>query len=499
MSIYKRVKQGIFAGGSGFVVNLMQAVVQVPVLLHYWGAEKMGIWLSLIAAGVLMTALDVGHHAYLGNKLNRLYATDLDEFGRTLGSGVRISLLIGFLPLLFILFGYCFFDLGGLLSVSGLVMSSREIALLLMVQMIQWSYTFALGGVLGQLYVAKGDFPRYTYWGACYRLLGSLILIISVFIGVDVSGAVLIQAAFCVLYHLVQWGDLRRRYPEFYPWWKMGSFAEGWLNYKRSTVLTFNNVGQQLLSQGLVLLVAKVLGSTAVPLYSATRTMVNVAQTANNIVINPLTPEIGRLDAAGNHMEVQHLLRLAVVGTCLLILLGIALAIWLVEPLFMVWTRGRLEFQSTFVFLLITAMALRMLGSTSMAYLISVNDLSGQSKATWFNAVIVFGGGALLMGAWGLSGLGGAMVIGELIGSLILPFRAVRERLSVQFCVSVEKLTSWVILSAFVVILLGVNLVLLNQYPAVLKVISVVVIVGVIFVFLKNKYCLAGLRKPASR
>jgi O-antigen/teichoic acid export membrane protein len=416
------------AGGFGFGINLLQAAVQVPVLLHYWGAEKMGIWLSLGAVGALMTTLDVGHHAYLGNKMNRLCATDHAAFIGTLGSGVRISMVVGFVPFVIIAIGYWGLNLGGLISVSPDILSQKSIAFLLVIQAVQWSYTFAVGGVLGHLYVAKGDYARFAYWGAVYRFLGVVCLLASVSLGLDIVGAMIVQVVFCIVYHMFQWADLRFRYPDCYPWWIHGSLAEGWRNYVLSLVLTFNNFGQQVLAQGLVLLVARSMGSTAVPLYASTRTMVNVAQAGNGIIINPIVPEIGRLDAMGEHSKIDRLLKSAVTLSSLVVLVVIVVALWCAEPVYDSWTRGKLQFDGVFLMLLLTSVAVRMAGSALMGYLISVNDLIGQTWATWLNAGIVFGLGALLMPIIGLRGLGIAMVAGEIFGSLILPFWAVRTR-----------------------------------------------------------------------
>jgi O-antigen/teichoic acid export membrane protein len=247
------------------------------------------------------------------------------------------------------------------------------------------------------------------------------MLLVSVMLGLKLIGVALCQTAFCLGFHVVQFIDIKRRYPELFPWWRLGTLREGLRNYGRALALSFNNVGQQLLNQGLVVLVSRILGSGAVPIFVATRTMVNVAQTANNVFIYPLTPEFGRLDAERRGTTLVRLLCVALGAASSMCLVGMGCAVWIAKPVFVLWTHGRLEFDHLVMFGFIVSLSFRLAGASLQAYQVSVNDLLGQITAVWSNVTLVVLLGIGLMHHFGLLGLAVAMICGEAVGSLLIP------------------------------------------------------------------------------
>ena len=99
-TIEKRVFKNTVVGVISFIISLLQAVISVPILLHFWGKETYGLWLSLFAGFSLLQTLDLGHQNYVGNKLNILYHTDKTEFKKVLGSSLIIAYMIGAVQLL---------------------------------------------------------------------------------------------------------------------------------------------------------------------------------------------------------------------------------------------------------------------------------------------------------------------------------------------------------------------------------------------------------------
>src|ERR1044072_2771135 len=68
--IQHRAFGGVIAGLANVAITLAQSIVQVPLLLHFWNSDTYGTWNMVIATIALITALDGGHHAYLGSRFS---------------------------------------------------------------------------------------------------------------------------------------------------------------------------------------------------------------------------------------------------------------------------------------------------------------------------------------------------------------------------------------------------------------------------------------------
>jgi hypothetical protein len=104
-----RTLKSSFWGFILFFINFLQNIVIVPLFLKYWGTEKYGIWLAIIAIISIIKTIDLGHQNYVGNEFNKIFYTDKNLAKTILGSAFNICLLLGvFEFLIFILFFYIF-------------------------------------------------------------------------------------------------------------------------------------------------------------------------------------------------------------------------------------------------------------------------------------------------------------------------------------------------------------------------------------------------------
>ena len=67
-TIESRVLGGSAASAVSFAMYFAQNVLLVPLLLHYWGPDRYGSWLSLFALYALLQSIDIGHQSYMGNE-----------------------------------------------------------------------------------------------------------------------------------------------------------------------------------------------------------------------------------------------------------------------------------------------------------------------------------------------------------------------------------------------------------------------------------------------
>ena len=69
MSTKRRITQGIGANGLGQIVTLLTQVASVPILIHAWGVELYGEWITLSAIPTYLVLSDVGFTSIAGNSL----------------------------------------------------------------------------------------------------------------------------------------------------------------------------------------------------------------------------------------------------------------------------------------------------------------------------------------------------------------------------------------------------------------------------------------------
>ena len=93
-----------------------------------------------------------------------------------------------------------------------------------------------------------------------------------------------------------------------------------------------------------------------------------------------------------------------------------------IERLFLLWTKGLIVFDYTLFLSLVVSTSLINFGSGYYFYLASINNLTAQSAITVARAIIIFSSGYLLVPKFGLSGIGIAIMLSEVISSVILPY-----------------------------------------------------------------------------
>jgi O-antigen/teichoic acid export membrane protein len=421
----RRALHGSVAGVAAFVANLAQAVLVVPVLLGAWGPERYGLWLALQSLFVLLTTLDTGHHTYVGNELLRLLPLDRAAARRVLASGLLGAGLLGGLELL----ALGALILGGLvpwaLGQSGQELPANSV-LAFALLVLGWVVQGSAGGVWARLYPAGGQYARSVWWGVAYRLLQTLVLVVAVWLGAGILGAVLVSTLAALGYSLLSFADVRRRFGGLYPFWRGASPRLAFGNVARSMVVTACALAAQLQQHGVVWLLSWRLGLGVIAALSTTRTLANVFLQASAVVTGPLVPEMVRLSALREHAKLAGLLRAIWLVTTAPVNLGLCLGLPFYEPLYRAWTGGAMVFDGALFAWLGVSISLRCFGAPLVAMIAGLNALRAQvwlaatQSAVVLGVLGVFGGG-------GLAAAGAAIALGELCGSVVLPVLLMRR------------------------------------------------------------------------
>jgi len=406
----QRIWHGSLASLCATAANLFIGLLQVRLLLEWWGPATYAQWSVVLAAVAILGSLDYGQGVYSGNHFLRLAHRSVPRARMALSSAVWASIVLAFLELagaaLFFAVSPEIFDRSG----SGLGTAG---AAALLIHLLYWAMLGAPTGILGRLYLPSGFFSRLQWITTLQRLIGFACLLAAARGGLSLPAAVAIQCLGWASVQIWMLADLRRAFPDFYPWWRAGRIVEGWRSFTRSLPLTLTSLIQQFSSNGLILLAACFLSPVQVAVLAVMRTASNLFLQGSGILLNPLTPEFVRFRVQRKGQDLNHSLRgiwFAGTGaTCLAVILVLPA----VQPVFSAWTGRQLPWEPGLLALLLGAVAIRQWSSVLHSYLHANNRLYAQLAAELIRAGIAVGSVFLLVSGTGVEAFGWASLLAE--------------------------------------------------------------------------------------
>jgi O-antigen/teichoic acid export membrane protein len=425
-TIERRAASGAFAGAVSFAMMLGQSLVQVPLLLSFWSVDTYGAWITVLATGALLFSFDAGHQGFLGNTFHRLWITKGPELRGTFASGIRVALLFAGIEL----------TIGFLLAISGnlgrLAQGTRggvtpEFAIAFLLYLVFWAVNGSPIGILNRIYPSAGDYTRSIWLGVGYRLIGFLALVGAVVSGAGLIGAMLAQIIGWGAFNLFVLFDAWRRYPELHYWWKDGSWSMGWNNFRASLFLSLANILEQIAGSGLVLLVARFLLPAQVALVSTLRTVTNTAVQGSSILLSPIVPDMVRYHVRGEGAKLSAAFAAAWLVGGTLTTMAFGASLWMIKPLYVLWTRGALIFDSALFASLALAVCVRLWAAPMQNYLSGINRLMPQLGMTSVKSVGTLVTAAILLPCIGAAGAGWGVLVGECLGAAVIVAAAKRE------------------------------------------------------------------------
>jgi O-antigen/teichoic acid export membrane protein len=223
---------------------------------------------------------------------------------------------------------------------------------------------------------------------------------------------------------------IKRKLPDFYPWWHAAQWHDGLIGLKKSLVLTFNSIAQQLANNGLVVFVSILFTAAVLPAFTTLRTLTNTAGAITAIFITALLPDMIRFHATREAEKLDSVFNANwfVSGIC--VNFGIIVVLPFIESVYRYWTKGLLTFNPALFLLLAVAISLANFGAGHTLYLQGINDLRSQTVITLTRTGMLFLVSYSLSSSCGILSIGIGCVVAELFASVILPVFFVSKRLS---------------------------------------------------------------------
>lgn len=385
---FRRWRYGFGASLYGQAVIIIAQLLGVPILLHYWGSQLYGEWLVVSAVPTYLSMTDLGFSQSAANDMTQKVARH-DETGalavfQSLGALVAGAAALG---LCISLAAVALLPFHRWMHFRTISSSDVRVILALLATEI---LVRLLDGVAHAGYRATGDYALHlaiyytvflaqtiAVWAAAAAGLGPVVAAAGI-LGVRIAAT-----------PFIAWLLLRR-----HPWLSFGirRANRGTLQElaKPAVANLSMPLAQALNIQGMVLVIATVLGPISVVIFSTLRTLARLAYQAVLTVSNAAEPEFAAAFGAG---ETGLLGRLYIHVTRLGFWLAagaLVILAFLGSTILEIWTRGHVPMErGVFDLLLLNAVA----------------------AAFWYSALTVLKAANLHLRATGLYALASAVSV----------------------------------------------------------------------------------------
>ncbi|MCT8341118.1 hypothetical protein MG296_13715 [Flavobacteriaceae bacterium TK19130] len=393
------------------VVLTLYSILLIPILLNFWDLEVYGAWIAIYAFFNLIQVLELGHSMYVGNEFNFIVHNDSKAAKRVLGSALRGNILIGGLQLVVVAFLY----VTGLFDyILDAEVSSFEAATVLGVLFL---YRMTMGSFRGLVVKALNPFGliyKAFQFNLIEKILEFGVLCSAAFLDLSLLQLAIVWFVVKFAYSSIVLFQIRNLLPEFYPWWRYGSFKHGFQNVRKSFAFVGSNFLDRLGNDGIVLVVSALMGSTFLPLFSATRTIVNFGLKLSDFFLAPLAPEMINLYAKKRKKQLMEIFKGYWLMTGGILMLGFTLSLFFIEPLFTLWTNDTLQFSMLLYCALIIIFLVQNHGKVLYSFFMGINR-TRLVLMTSLLRILLFFGVVLSFQEYGLNAVLGALFVAELI------------------------------------------------------------------------------------
>jgi O-antigen/teichoic acid export membrane protein len=428
MSAAARLISGSAASWAQIAVTIVAQLLLVPIYLNYWSVKTYGVWLAIQGIMSALSMLDLGHQNYMGFEFLRLGGKDMLRLNKSLWSAIFISLMICLaqIALIVILFftGAMTFLIGESKSSDVALINAAGVTLIL--QGIIWLMVMSVPGLAVRALAPFGYYPRMAWWGFLYAIIAAVAPLVAVVSGGDLlmAGVALTIGSF--VYAVGQYTDIFRLMKKEKIKIIKPSFALGYSNFKNSTPLLGKSIFENIRQQGVRLLLAPLAGATGLAAFSTMRTGANVALQGLNTIVNPMLPDLMRFLHNRDQARSEAAFATVWIVVVACIAPGVVILQLVIEPLFTIWTQGKIVFDPLLFALLSLGVLVYAVVQPAMAVVIGNNLTKTQLALAGLAAATVLGLLCLLVPLMGILGAAIALLIAEIVAAFGYQFHAER-------------------------------------------------------------------------
>jgi len=369
------------------IVLILYSLLLIPLLLNFWDLELYGTWLALYAFFNLINVIEYGHGVYVGNEFNRIVHTDVEKSKVLLGSALRANFLGGSLQIIVVLVFYYLGLFRYFLDEN--IDDSTVVTILL----ILFTYRMLIGsfrGIIVKILNPFGLIYKSFQYATLEKGVEFIVFGVSAALGFSLIQLALIWFVGKFIYSIFILFNLKKMLPEYFPWWKYGNFKIGIRNFRKSFSYAASNFLDRLGHDGITLIVSALVGSSFLPLFSATKTIVNFGIKLSEFIIKPVDPEMINLFAKNKLKKIVDIFKVYWFVTGFILMLGFAVSLLFIEDLFTFWTNGKLEFNMMLYCSLVIILLLKTYGMVLVLFFTGINRLRIVLLTSVFRVALFF-------------------------------------------------------------------------------------------------------------
>lgn len=308
-SLFSRLAKGALSQVYGQGVNAFIQLVNVPLMLAFWGQQLFGEWLLLTAMPSYLLFCDLGFSATTNREMTILVGRN--ETKAALGyfqSGFAMTLALACLVLLVAAAAAWLIPLADIFSFE--IVTQRDILILLPLLALQVVLGVQASLMTGGL-VCEGRYGESYFLLSSSRVVEFAMMWLFIAFGAGPLGAVLAAIGGKLLSMIAIFVMVKR----FNPWIKYG-FSQAKLSIIRSIFMpALATLGLSLSNalniQGLRMTVGYLMGPAAVVVFTTMRTLTRIVAQAFMAINKIITPELGASFGADDMDSVQVIHRRA--------------------------------------------------------------------------------------------------------------------------------------------------------------------------------------------
>lgn len=385
--IKSRVLKGLMANGFGQGVTILAQLVTVPIFLTYWGIELYGEWLILTAIPAYFAMADIGFASVATNEMTMLVARN--ERNRALVTFQSTLAVIG-IASFFVLVAVAVMDFlhGGSMSLPVHLISVDDVRLILPLLAIQIIVGF-LGGMAMAGFRCEGGYAIGTIYMNMIRLLEFISTVLVIMIG-DVGPFWVVVAALSVriVGTTLLFIEMKRKVP----WLKLGlahlRTAEVRRLFRPAFAFMAFPLGNALSLQGVIMVIAAILGAQAVAVFSTLRTLSRLLLQVMGMINAAIWPEFSIAYGAGDIALSRRIHRKSVQWSVWFVMVGALTLFFTGGEIVQVWTHGKIIFDTTLFGLLLLVVIANSTWYTSSVVLVAINKHEGMALVYLIGTII---------------------------------------------------------------------------------------------------------------
>jgi len=354
-------------------INALIQVAGIPLLLKFWGINYYGEWLLLFTIPSYIALSDMGLGSSTTSELSMLVqAKRHAEAMSILRNTFWFILIMGGIPFVLLALSVFVLPWYDWLGLSAIPYDEFVPAFFFLIVYIYLALflTLPLGYYrVGQIY------HRERYISSFFRVLEFLLIVTAVVEGFKIVLVAFIYLLVRTVQLLFVLYDLSKRFDSFrlFPF----GIEYGKIKHLLKPGLSAMSIymGQNLVVQGLVMIIGIGLGSAQVVLFSTTRTLVNMVKQIVGIINLSITSEFSYAYGARNYDLLRKIFKLAGKGNAVMsafLLTGLYFfGAWIVN----IWTGGKVKIIEPFFLFILIGTFVNTLWNLHLVLLVATNKL----------------------------------------------------------------------------------------------------------------------------